>query len=169
MFTLVDRTPLRTSFKLILLAMLVVASACSPSLEEAFRKGRGLRGCFSTLNACPGLFASCVLDNDSYAEKQFPGSLRFLVDADEDDTVEVSFFFVTQRDPGLSTRIFWNEPGCSDQQVYDSEGRDIFFEAGNELIFRQSKIMRKDGEHLIEVFSDAQAEVLVVVNVSSEP
>jgi hypothetical protein len=48
--------------------------------------------------------------------------------------------------------------------MYSSEGRNIFEEAGEELVFARTQRIEEDGEHLIEILSDMQAEVLVRVN-----
>ena len=140
---------------------------CSPSLEDAFTEGKSRSPCIQSINACPSKFASCVLDNNIYAEVNFPGDFRFLVDTEANSDVEVQLFFAEQRDPGVSTQIFWYEPGCSDRFDYDSDGFDLFGLAGKELLFTEEKSLRDEGEHLIELFSDMQARVLVGVSISA--
>jgi len=117
------------------------------------------------MQACPDAQARCILDNARFARNSFPDEFGFLVDAPANSLIKVSLFFAQQDDAGFSTKIFWNEPGCVDSQFYDSQGLDIFQLAGDNLIFEVERTVEKEGEHLIEVFSDARAEVVISVTV----
>lgn len=145
-------------------ASALVLAGCDPSTEKAFTQGRALDACVEVIPACPGLFASCTLDQTRYARTQFPGAFRFFVDAGPEDKIQVQLFFAHARDAGLSTQIVWNEPGCSEAYVYDSGGRDLFSEAGETNLFAETRKVYEEGEHLIEIFSDMNAEVLVGVD-----
>ena len=151
------RTPL-------LLTMFVLA-ACDPTSEDAFIAGRAFDPCLQSIPACPGLFASCTLDETRYARATFPGEFRFLVKAEAGHEINVVVFLAQQRDSGLDTQIFWNEPGCSDVYRYDSEGRDLFELAEETNIIEEKQTVFEGGEHLIEIFTDMQADVLITTEV----
>ena len=150
-------------FLLIIAAVTLIG--CDPLSEEEFLRGRNLDPCLQTIPACPGLFASCTLDESRYAKMSFPGEFRFLVRAEEGQEIEVILFFSQQRDAGMETLIFWNEPGCSDVYAYDSEGRDLFDETEETSQFEKKRTMLETGEHLIEIFSDMQADILISARV----
>lgn len=140
-------------------------AACDPGAEAEFTRGKALDACLQTIPACPGQYAACVLDSSRYAERRFPGAFSFLVDAPPEAEIEIAMFLRDQRDAGFDTRIFWNEPGCSDVHVFESEGRDLFTEAEDTGIIFKKETVYEGGEHLIEIISDMQANVLVSVDV----
>ena len=80
--------------------------------------------------------------------------------------IEITFFFVTQRDAGLDTRILWYEPGCSDVYTYKSEGYNLFEEAEETNTISRSETVFEGGDHLVEIFSDMQATVDIAVDVA---
>jgi hypothetical protein len=146
-----------------LAALIVVACAgCDPNSEDAFTQGRGYHPCFEVIPSCPGQYAACVLDDDNYTYADFPGSISFVTSADPEVEIEVMMYLTDQRDAGISTLIYWNEPGCTDVYSYDSAGRNLFQDA-NDHIIRERKTVRHGGEHLIEIISDMQAHVDLAV------
>jgi hypothetical protein len=147
------------------LLLVAALAACDPSSEEEFTKGRSYDPCLQTIPACPGLVGRCTLDGSRYARQTFPGDFRFMVNANAGHIIQVLLYFADQRDAGLSTQIFWNEPGCSEVYVFDSEGRNLFAETEDLNLFTEKREVAETGEHLIEIFSDMQAEVLVTAEV----
>jgi hypothetical protein len=154
-----------TIFCAALLPILSV-SACDPGSEAEFILGRSLDPCLQNLPACPGLFASCELNSTTYAQYPFPGTFRFFVETLPNEKIEITFFFVTQSDAGLDTRIYWYEPGCSDVHTYKSEGENLFLEAEETGTVTRSERVFEGGKHLIEIASDMQAVVDVAVRVT---
>ncbi|MEK7704277.1 MAG: hypothetical protein AAB426_04905 [Myxococcota bacterium] len=152
----------------VVLGVALVASqgACDPSSEEAFVHGRARDPCEQTIPACEGgLFASCELDDSRYTESHFPGAVRFLVRAEPLDRIEIGLYFADVRDSGLETTFYWYEPGCSEVYTERVEGSVLLDEAKDTgSVFRDRQVL-EDGEHLVEVLSDAQSRVLVIVNV----
>ncbi|MBI5509550.1 MAG: hypothetical protein HY903_12430 [Deltaproteobacteria bacterium] len=152
----------------VLLASLTLScAACDPGSEAAFTRGRSLVPCDQNIPSCPGLFATCSLNSTTYARLTFPqGSpFRFLVAALPQESIELTLFFVTQQDVGLDTRILWYEPGCADVFTYESEGADLFAEAEETNTISRKQTVYSGGDHLIEVFTDMQAEVDIGVEV----
>ena len=89
-----------------------------------------------------------------------------MVAARPEEEVAITLFFVTQADAGLDTRILWYEPGCSDVYSYESEGRNLFEEAEETNTITRTKRVFDGGDHLMEIFTDLQAETIVTVEVS---
>jgi hypothetical protein len=142
----------------------VLLGGCDPSGEKAFLARRGENPCLERIQACPGETASCVLDDYSYTVADFPGSFRFLVEANSEDEIEVMLYLTDQRDAGISTYIYWNEPGCIDTYIFDSAGRNLFEEADDHVI-REKRKVYDGGEHLIEIDSDMQAHTDIAIHV----
>jgi hypothetical protein len=145
-------------------ALLLVAAtalgACNPSSEADFTSGRGFNPCQQVIPACSGQYAGCVLDDQGYTRAIFPGSVRFMTPADPETDIEVRVFLSVQRDAGVSTQVYWTEPACSDIYTYDSEGRNLFQDAADHVLrFRHS--VHEGGDHLVEIVTDMQAEVIV--------
>lgn len=149
----------------LLLAAGLLAAGCDPTSSKEFTAGRSLNPCLEIIPACPGAVAACVLDQTQYAKLSFPGSFQFLVTARSGERIDVQMFFVEQRDAGLSTEIYWNEPGCSEAYEWRSEGTNLFVEAADTNVFNQARTVYETGEHLVEIFSDMNAQVLVTVEV----
>lgn len=157
-----------TAAPTIALALLFTGAACDPNSLEAHIKGRSLVPCVQHIPACPSLYAACELNDTTYAQVRFPGDspFRFVVGARPEEEIAVTLFFVAQADAGLDTRILWYEPGCSDVYVYESEGRNLLEEAEETNSITRSQIVYDGGDHLIEIFTDLQAETVITVQVS---
>ncbi|MCB9655435.1 MAG: hypothetical protein H6729_15045 [Deltaproteobacteria bacterium] len=162
------RRSLRVQRFLISLApwALVFSSACGLGAKDNFTRGLTHERCDGTFPVCQTT-AGCVMGTGRYLDGQFPGSRRFIVSAPEESVIRIDIFLDDQRATGTDTEILWNEPGCFDTYQYRSEGRDIFLEAGKDQIFSQSHQIFLDGEHLIEVLSDAVASYAIRVSIDS--
>lgn len=152
----------RRNLNLVATAAAVLLSGCGGG--EATISDRAEDPCLQAIPACPGVFAQCVLDPSRYGRVRFPGTFRFLADIDAGFRLVVHLLFAEQREPGEDTTIFWNEPGCTNLQLYESEGANLFFESEDRGTFSKAKIMQKSGEHLVEIISDMQADTLITVD-----
>ena len=134
--------------------------------EETFTDSRTLRECAGAVPVC-STSGGCVLDNQTYARGAFQqgGTLRAIVRTTSAADVEVALYFRTEQSPGTDTEIAWSEVGCRERFSAQSDGRDVFAEAGNDRVWKRKQRLTTAGDHLIEVFSDAQAEVLYKVTV----
>jgi len=127
-------------------------------------KGRAENPCLQSLPACPNIRAACVLDPFSYGRARLPGGFNFIVDLEAGNKLTVLMFFAEERSPGLDTQILWHEPGCNlPPKEYRSEGLNLFDASEGGGVFSETRTLTRDGEHLIEIVSDMQAEVLVTV------
>jgi len=140
----------------ILLALLAaLCAACNPTSEDNFLAGRGQNPCLEVIPACPGQWAACVLDTGNYRRTTFPGAIRFMTRADPEVEIEVAMYLMDQRDAGVSTQIYWNEPACADAYTYDSGGANLFEEATDHVLRKRMRV-HQGGDHLIEIVTDMQ-------------
>jgi hypothetical protein len=146
------------------LGALFALGGCGFGSEGNFTLGLSRERCDMTFPICQTT-AGCTMGATRYIEGKFPGTREFIVNTPEDSIITVEIFFKTELATGVETRILWNEPGCFDTYEYESEGRDIFEEAGNDQIFSQSRQVYLPGDHLIEVTSDALAEYALRIKV----
>lgn len=149
--------------RLVLLAALT-ASGCGVSAADNFTRGLSEDRCEGTFPIC-ATTAGCVLSDLRYLEGSFPGSREVIVPAPADAIVIVRLFFVSQVAHGLDTRVLISEPGCIDTYEWASEGRDIFIEAGSDRVLEVRQEVFLDGDHLLEVASDAVADYVLAVEV----
>ena len=150
-----------------MLAALLGCAACGDA-ESAFTDGRVEVACSQSLPVCSGT-AGCVLDDKSYARGSFQqgGTARVVVRTTAAADIEVALFFRTESNPGTDTELAWYEVGCRQRYSAQSAGRDVFVEAGQARVYKRSQRVTTAGDHLIEVFSDSQAEVLLRVSLRS--
>lgn len=119
-----------------------------------FIKGADHDPCQANIPVCQTT-AGCAMNEATYLEGDFPGLQTFVVSTPADTDVEVRIFFDTRRHPGEDTEIRWYEPGCANYYVWESQGIDLFSKAGSDRVFSQTRKVRMDGDHLIEIYSDA--------------
>lgn len=143
----------------------LLASGCGLSAADNFTRGLTRDRCDGTFPIC-STTAGCVLGENRYLEGSFPGVREVIVPAPAESIVSVRLFFVEQVAHGLDTRILLNEPGCIDTYEWASEGRDIFLEAGSDRVLEIEQEVVLEGDHLLEVSSDAVADYVLQVDVT---
>ena len=134
--------------------------------EEAFIDDRLLDPCGEAYHIC-NLPAGCVLDRNHYVEGAFPGTRRLVVRTEERDVrLVVRLYISTMEAPGTEIIVRAYEPDCL-VDIYNAMVHgvdvDIFDEAGDDRILEYQLDVADKGEHLIEIFSDASAEYLLIV------
>jgi hypothetical protein len=134
--------------------------------ESNFIDGRTLNLCNSTIPVCETM-ANCVLDETNYTQGNFDegATQRLIVHTDAAATITVELYFVTEVSPGIDTEVTYNEVDCQSSDDETSGGADIFQQAGPARIWTNSHQVVTAGDHLVEVFSDAQAQYLLLVDV----
>ena len=154
----------RQLISVFLLSIAVAVSSCQ-SGAEAFVDDRLHSICDEAYLIC-GLPAGCVLDRDHYIEGVFPGSRRFVVVTESRDVkITVRLYFESQVAPGTQLLIHAFEPNCTvDKAKAETvwENVDIFKKAGSDRVLEFEMEVADEGEHLIELSSDAAAEYLIV-------
>lgn len=145
---------------------LIALAGCYTDAQDAFVGSRRDIRCEDSVPVCTTM-ASCVLDDDTFTRGSFAqgATRRVVVHTESAAEIEVSLYFVTQDSPGLDTAITWHEVGCRDRMEEASEGADVFAEAGESRVFTRRTRVTTAGDHLVEVFSDAQADYLLRVSV----
>ena len=149
----------------LVLAPLLLSAGCGLSAAENFSRGLTRDRCDGTYPICAST-AGCVMGENRYLEGAFPGSREVIVPAPAESLITVRLFFVTQGAHGLDTRILIHEPGCIDTYEWASEGRDIFLEAGSDRVLEVRREVFLEGDHLVEVASDAVADYAFTVEVT---
>jgi hypothetical protein len=155
----------RISIGLVILGFLF---ACGVS-EGDFVAGSDYTPCEDNVPAaCSKVpVVGCTMGENKYIEGDFPGYRNFLVTTPADTTIVVKLFFKTRTHPGEDTEIIWYEPGCFDSYNYESEGDDIFAIAGGDRVFAQEQEVKREGDHVIEIFSDARTHYFARVELNT--
>src|SRR5471032_78920 len=148
-----------------LLILCGFAAACGGA-EDDFTAGRALVSCDASIPVC-STFAGCVLDGANYTYGSFAqgGTRRAIVRTTGAANLKVSLLFESEGSPGTDTEIGYSEAGCATRYSMDNGGTDIFNEAGAARIWTRTQQVTTSGDHLIEVFSDAQADYLLSVSI----
>jgi hypothetical protein len=150
---------------MLLLETICGLCACGVS-EGAFIEGADLDPCLANVPVCQTT-AGCMMGEAKYIEGDFPGYASFVVTTPADTTIAVLLFFKSRNHPGEDTEIIWFEPGCRDSYRYESNGEDVFAKAGGDQIFAQEKKVRQAGDHLIQIYSDANCHFFARVELTT--
>ncbi len=150
--------------RLVTLVLVAGLGGCGLSAQDNFTRGLSKDRCDGTYPIC-ATTAGCVMGEKRFLEGSFPGGREVIVPAPADSIIVVRLFFTTQVAHGEDTRILISEPGCIDTYEWASEGRDIFLEAGSDRTIEVRQEVFLDGDHLLQVASDAVAEYIVQVDV----
>lgn len=144
---------------------LAAMSACTNGSEGAFTGPRALDTCDLEIPICNTTAGCKLVEEDRYLEGVFPGQRAIIVPTAGEATIRVEIFWRTQLGPGADTEIIWHEPACVDAFRFESQGANIFDDSNAQGIFvKQQKVFR-EGEHLVEIRSDATAEYLIRTSV----
>jgi hypothetical protein len=143
----------------------LLGSGCLFTASGGFATGRDESICDGTVPVCASA-GGCVLDEDHFLKGEFPGLRRFIVRTTREAEISITVFFEEARAPGADTNIYIYESGCVERFAYETAGRDIFREAGPDMEFTWSARVYQEGDHLVEVNSDALTAYLMKVDVS---
>jgi hypothetical protein len=139
------------------------------SAEDAFIGDRLLSLCNEAYWICD-VPAGCVLDEKHYVEGVFPGVRRVVVVTEKEDVdVQVRLFLSKMDAPGTELLVQLYEPDCT---VNPDLGQahlldvDLFDKAGDDRTLLFDLNVVQIGEHLLEIYSDASMEYLLVIDKS---
>lgn len=145
--------------------LVMVSMGACVSSEDAFVGARLERLCTQSIPVCD-VFASCVLDPNSFIEKRFPGGLRLIVRTDDDkSSMTLRLNMLTQESPGTEIAIEAWRADCNDVEVARISDKNLFQVAGKDRTFSWELELVGRGDHLVEVRSDMSADYLVTVDV----
>jgi hypothetical protein len=143
---------------------LAAAAGCGGTREE-FIGGRARDACNQTWPVCDRV-VGCVLGTQTFISGRFPGQTSFLVRLAEPATVTVSVFIEAVGGTGTDpTYIHFFEEGCRSRIRRDVPAAAFVAEAERNGVFSRSADLVGIGDHLIELFSDAQAQYMAKVDV----
>jgi hypothetical protein len=156
----------RPARQLLLLAgaLAVLGPACLFTAAGGFAGARDENVCDSTIPVC-NTTGGCVLDEDHYLKGEFPGTRRFVVRTHGEAKVKVRVYFDMPKSPGADTNIYVYESGCVERFAFETAGRDIFREAGPDQEFSWETKVYQEGDHLVEINSDAVSSYYLRVDV----
>ena len=147
-------------------ALLVALAAAGCADEGLFTAGRDLDVCDGAFPSCMGS-AHCVLDTDHYIAGVFPSGQRFIVRSNGGVTLLFQIQIAEQKAPGTELRLTVYEPGCGDDRLYDTSGRDLFRLIGADGVLQIPIEVAQPGDHLVELTSDAFCSYALIWDVES--
>lgn len=149
-----------------LLTMILATSffaGCSLSSEDSFIQGARLDPCDNAVPVCSYTAGCRLAEGDNYMQGVFPGYYNVIVPTAGEANISVLFYFRSQEAPGSDTEVIWNEPGCHDSYNYYTEGIDLFRQVGSDRLWTVSNRVYQEGDHMLEITSDASAEFLLKI------
>lgn len=154
-----------TTRKRLRLAILALAlpgvAACSFGAEATFTNGAVLNACDNSIPVCNTTAGCKLVEEDAYVEGVFPGFKQVIVPTAGEAIIRVKLYWRTQHSPGADTEVLWYEPACVEVHRWESQGVDIFEQTGNDGIWQQHHRVYREGDHLVEIRSDAFGEYLL--------
>lgn len=143
--------------------LLAAAAACGCSFgaESTFTNGAVLNACDSSIPVCNTTAGCKLVEEDGYVEGEFPGYKQLIVPTAGEAIIRVQLYWRSQLSPGADTEILWHEPACVEVHRWESQGVDIFEQSGNDGIWQQHQRVYREGDHLVEVRSDATGGYLL--------
>jgi hypothetical protein len=152
----------------LLFAAAALTAACSGGPEADFTADRSAVSCNSAIPVCT-TYAGCSLDETNYVAGSFSQgpAVRFLVHTGGPATISVELYFTSEQSPGVDTEVTWYESACASSTTQASDGADVFAEAGANMVWKRSQQVTTEGDHLVELFSDAQASYLLRVEIQT--
>ena len=152
------------SWKWIAPAAVIFLTSCQTA-EEAFVQDRLQEICDDTYWQC-GLPTGCVLDRNHYADGAFPGVRRVVVETEENDMdVQVRIFIGDALGGGTEMLVQLYEADCTlDRNLGKAQlvDVDLIDEAGDDRVLTFNLHVMQEGEHVLEVYSDMTAEILLI-------
>jgi hypothetical protein len=146
--------------RLVVVSAILVVTGCT-SAEDAFIGGRRQQLCLSEYPVCAAV-AGCEITREVYVETAFPGNQQFIFRSGEADAlVGVSVFFRTREFPGSEVLVRLHTSDCGNYEELMTFSGDPFAEAGNDKTLEFELAAGGEGDHLLEVFSDATAQSLI--------
>ncbi len=148
-----------------LLALLAVGAGSCVSAQDTFAGARLEDLCNGAIPACD-LKASCVLAEDRFIRRTFPGGERLIVRTDlPNQRVRVRLLLGDLVSPGTELVMEARSPTCAASDRQRLVDVDLFQLAGDDLILDVDLDLPEAGDHLVELFSDMSASYLLVIEI----
>jgi hypothetical protein len=154
----------KASAALAALAAVALAAGCGGS-KEAFIGSRSRDACNQTWPVCDRV-VGCIMGGQTYLTGRFPSRGSFMIHLSEASAVKVGIFIDGVAGTGTDdSYIHWWEDGCSRRIRESATAVGFVGEMDKSGVFERTADLVGIGDHLIEFFSDAQAEYYVKVDV----
>jgi hypothetical protein len=131
----------------------VATAACQD--ETVFTAGRDPLVCADSIPTACGPMARCVLDPYHYITGRFPGATQFIVHTVGEADLRFDLELDDRLSPGTTLRLQVSEPGCVQNSIYDSAGKDIFQNTDQDGILSIPLHVYRPGDHLVQLSADA--------------
>ncbi len=142
---------------------LAIMSLSCISDESVFTQDRLEALCDQSLPMC-STQGSCVLDETTYVRNIFPGGFRSIVRNDfDEETLVVRILLTETIAPGTELHVELQSSDCGQIEEERIADVDLFEESGSDRTFTFELDFHDDGDHLLSVFSDMNAEYLLSV------
>jgi len=139
---------------------LLVCTGCVTA-EDRFIQGRKEILCLTEFPVCDSI-AGCELTREVYVSTAFPGEHQFIFrTAEADVIVGVGVFFRERNYPGTEVITRLHTPDCGNYDEDTTHSDDTFQEAGDDRTLEFELDAGGEGDHLLQVFSDASATALI--------
>lgn len=139
----------------------LLLGGCTFGSEATFAANAVLDGCDGAIPVCNTTAGCKLVEEDSYIEGVFPGFKQMIVPTAGEAIIRVKIYWRTQLSPGADTEVRWYEPACVEAFRWESQGVDIFEQTGRDGIWQEQHRVYREGDHLVEVRSDATGEFLL--------
>jgi hypothetical protein len=93
-----------------------------------------------------------------------PGSRQFVVRTTGAATARFQVLLDERRASGTDFVLTVHEPTCSEASVYDNMGQDLFSLTDTDGVLHVSLQIRRAGDHLVELTSDAYCRYALTVD-----
>lgn len=145
------------------LGLAVLLTGCV-SDEEIFTSGRLENQCSAAIPICR-VRASCQLGNTDYVRRSFPGGFQAIVENDnlDEGRAVVRVMLTEMIAPGTEYHVILHSPGCGSIDEERVADVDVFAYAGRDRVIEMHLSLEGRGDHLLEVFSDMNADYLLTV------
>jgi hypothetical protein len=156
-----------------LVAGLALLSGGCGTGADVFVGGRIRNLCLEAYPTC-GTTAGCRLTPEQYVVGTFPGARRVVVPSERNTTrFEVRLFLEEAIAPGSELQVQARDADCAldlDEGRFEDEDYDLIEAAGNDGLLRLDPlVVEGPGEHLVEIFSDARARYLLIIEPLPDP
>ncbi len=141
-----------------------VLAACS-SGGSVVTFDRSEDPCEDDLPPACGTAPRCLLDDAHYVAGTFPGGRAFVVHTDGAATLNIEIQLTVERSPGTVLQVVVYESDCSNTYKYDTAGANLFRVADQDGILLVPITVSKEGDHPIEIKTDAYTNYVMIVNV----
>jgi hypothetical protein len=138
-----------------------VLGGCRFGAEGTFTAGATYDACDSSIPVCNTTAACKLVEEDGYTDGEFPGFKQLIIPTAGEAVIRIKLFWRTQLSPGADTEILWYEPACVEVFRWESQGVDIFDQTGRDGIWQEHHRVYREGDHLVEIRSDATGEYVL--------